>query len=83
MWTPFVNTLFVGDETLLSSEGTTQGDPLAMPSYAFATLPLIKHLGDSTDIKQSWYADDSAAVGRLESIHHWLEILTEKGPDFG
>ena len=64
--------LFVGDETLLSSEGTTQGDPLAISLYALATLPLINHLGNSTDIKQSWYADDLAAVGHLNpSIFGW------------
>ena len=34
--------LFVDGDVLYSEEGTTQGDPLAIPLYALATVPLIK-----------------------------------------
>ena len=61
--------LFVGGETLLSQEGTTQGDPLAMAMYALGTLPLIHKLNQQ--VKQTWYADDATAGGKLNQLHEW------------
>ena len=55
--------LIVDGDTILSQEGTTQGDPLAIPMYALATIPLIKKL--HRNYKQVWYVDDAAAVGGL------------------
>ena len=52
--------LFVDGKTLLSQEGTTQGDPLAMAMYAIAISPL-----ESEQIKQVWFADDATAGGEL------------------
>lgn len=50
--------LFASGSTLYSEEGTTQGDPLAMPFYALATTPLINDLSKH-NLQQSWYADDA------------------------
>ena len=73
--------LFVDGNILLSQEGTTQGDPLAMPRYALATIPLIKKLkGNSTQI---WYADDAAATGKITDLRDWWDKLTKEGPVFG
>ena len=72
--------LYVDGDILLSQEGTTQGDPLAMPMYALATIPLIKKL---TDCKQVWYADDSAAIGEIVQLRCWWDKLSVCGPGFG
>ena len=74
--------LFIDGETLLSCEGTTQGDPLAMAMYAIGILPLINQL-QSTDAKQVWFADDATASGRLEQLHEWWVKLNNLGPAFG
>ena len=76
--------LFLGQNTLLSQEGTTQGDPLAMPFYALATTPLIDSLTqDFPDVKQIWYADDATAAGKLSVLRKWWEKLLTIGPSFG
>ena len=76
--------LFLGQNTLLSQERTTQGDPLAMPFYALATRPLIDSLTQHfPDVKQIWYADDATAVGKLPDLRKWWEKLLTIGPSFG
>ena len=52
-------------QVLWSEEGTTQGDPLAMPMYALATIPLIDQLSSIQDVTQVWYADDASVAGSL------------------
>ena len=58
--------LYVDGDVILSQEGTTQGDPLAMPMYGLVTIPLIRRLGAAC--KQVWYADDFAAVGKIHQL---------------
>ena len=74
--------LFIDGETLLSQEGTTQGDPLAMAMYAIAITPLIDHLQDQ-NTKQVWFADDATAVGDLSSLKSWWNHLDKIGPEYG
>ena len=73
--------LFVDGNTIWSREGTTQGDPLAMPMFALVTIPLILKL--RTDARQVWYADDASAVGKLSSLCEWWNRLSTLGPSFG
>ena len=75
--------LFVDGIVLASEEGTTQGDPLTMPMYALATIPLISRVGESLSIVQVWYADDVSAAGDLLSIRSWWDNVASHGPAFG
>ncbi len=74
------------NEIILSEEGTTQGDPDAMPMYAIASRPIIDKLDETcnTEItKQCWYADDSAAASTLEELKKWWDTLCDVGPMYG
>ena len=73
--------LLVSGEVILSEEGTTQGDPLAMPMYALATVPLINQLHGTVD--QVWYADDACACGSIQDLLIWWNQFCIKGPAFG
>jgi len=61
--------LFVDGDILYSEEGTTQGDPLAMPFYALVTIHFIKKL--AAPVTQIWYADDAAACGKIFALRAW------------
>ena len=74
--------LFIDGETIMSQEGTTQGDPLAMAMYAIAITPLIHHLKD-TAVHQAWFADDATAGGNLTNLKEWWEQIVRLGPDYG
>ena len=73
--------LFVGGETLQSTEGTTQGDPLSMAIYALGTLPLIRKAAAAAT--QAWFADDASAGDRLVNLRSWFSVLCEHGPRYG
>ena len=74
--------LFVNGKKLLSREGTTQGDPLAMAMYGIAILPLIK-LIDNENLCQKWFADDGNAVSKLDQLRIVLENVIKHGKHFG
>ena len=75
-------TVFGGKE-LLSSEGNTQGDPLAMSLYAISLQPLITLLGIRSSAKQCWYADDATGAGAFTDIRKWWDELLAAGPALG
>ena len=74
--------LHIGGETILSQEGTTQGDPLAMAMYAIGTAPLIRALSKES-VKQVWYADDASAAGGIKELRRCWDLLVRIGPNYG
>ena len=77
--------LFIaGGEEILSQEGTTQGDPLAMPWYSLCTSTMIEYLQSNTNnVHQVWLADDAASAGRVRDLRDWYNNLTEVGQYHG
>ena len=52
-----------------STEGTTQGDPLAMAMHALAITPLILRLHDLCEgVKQVWFADDATGAATCHNL---------------
>ena len=76
-----VRCIICGDGEITSSEGTTQGDPLAM---ALAVKPLIGELkSDAPGVKQVWYADDASGAGTCEDLRKWWDSLQVHGAGYG
>ena len=67
-----VRMIVVGSGEISSTEGTTQGDPLAMAMYALAIVPLIHKLrNNSPEVKQVWYADVATGAGSCKGLRQW------------
>ena len=79
-----VRMVIPGGGEILSCEGTTQGDPLAMGMYALAIIPLIRELNEcQSNTKQVWYADDATGAGSCPNLKEWWDRLTSIGPKYG
>ena len=62
----------IGGTEIQSTEGTTQGDNLALSFYALATVEIQNRLRiTASEIKQVWLADDATGAGSLESLKNW------------
>ena len=67
---------------ILSQEGTTQGDNLAMAFYALSLKKLLVSL-NKTGCHQEWFADDAGGLGKLVQLREWFDLLTSIGPKLG
>ena len=74
--------LYIGKSTILSQEGTTQDDPLAMAMYGIAILHLISRRHNNF-LTQKWYADDSSLVDKLKDIRPLFDKQTQLGLKYG
>ena len=72
----FPSRLFViGGREIASVEGTTQGNPLAMPSYAIGINEInVKHVA---------YADDLGGAGKITEMLKWWNNVVNFGPLIG
>ena len=77
--------LFIsGGGEILSMEGTTQGDSLAMQFYGISTTNIIKRLDyQITKIHQVWLADDATGAGTLLNLRKWWESVQLVGTKYG
>ncbi|EDO37922.1 predicted protein [Nematostella vectensis] len=76
--------LFItGGKEIISAEGTTQGDPLAMATYALSMQPLITSSQAASSTKQCWFADDACGAGSILEIKKWWDNINTLGPSFG
>lgn len=73
----------IGGIEISSSEGTTQGDPIAMALYGICLIPMTKNLETIPDTKQVAYADDITGAGKLLGLRKWWDELRSFGPEIG
>ena len=63
-------------EKILSMEGTTQGDPLAMAWYSLSTRVM-------SDVLKARMTDDVSAAGNIASLRRLYELLIEEVKKIG
>ena len=73
-----------GGIEIMSKEGSTQGDNLAMAFYALGTKTLQDILSNtSPSTKQVWLADDATGAASLNHLKIWWDTILREGPKFG
>ena len=81
--------LFIaGGKEIESAEGTTQGDPLAMPGYGLGILPLLMDIKPTEEtekkkMKHVAFADDLGGGSKLVKLRDWWNKVVEHGPKYG
>ena len=76
--------ILLDSKDIMSVEGTTQGDNLAMSFYALgiAPMPTILRI-TSPNVSQVSLADDVTGAGTLEKLKTWWDNVITQGTKFG
>ena len=76
--------VILGGKEILSTEGTTQGDNLAMTFYALGTTLLQNALRTAAPhVKQVWLVDDATVAGTLTNLKTWWDTIFIQGTKIG
>ena len=69
---------------ILSTEGTTQGDALAMQFYGISITPIMNTLKkELPSTSQVWLADDATGAGRIDALLEWWKLVIQEGEKYG
>ena len=67
--------LFVtGGVEISPDEGSTQGDPIAMPLYSVGVTPLLMAI-KTQNVKHAAFADDLNGAGYLNALNIWWDLI--------
>ena len=73
-----------GSTDILSTEGTTQGDNLAMPFYALGTDPLLRIVKiQCPKVSHVSLADDISGAATISNLKCWFVSIAQEGKKYG
>ena len=76
--------IILGGGEILSNEGTTQGDTLAMAFYGLCTNPILQSSKQRIpSVHQVWLADDATGAGNLADLRNWWDLIKSDGVKSG
>ena len=76
--------IILGGGEILSNEGTTQGDTLAMAFYGLCTNPILQSSKQTVpSVHQVWLADDATGAGSLPDLRKWWDAVKSDGLKYG
>ena len=80
----YARLIILGCGEILSTEGTTQGDTLAMAFYGLCSNPILKSSKQRIpSVHQVWLADDATGAGNLKDLRKWWDLIQADGIKYG